>query len=351
MTLNKLNLAAASFESSGSLASLNASVGDAFDLSNYQSVSVQLSGTWVGTVSFEVSNDGTTFVAKNLVSSTNSSVASTTGAGVFSGDIGAKYFRVRRSAFTSGTALVNLIYSSASQFNPTASQAVSGTVTANLGTGGVAATSLGKAEDAVAASGDTGIFNLGVRRDAPLTSTSATGDYSEMAVNRHGALYTTTIDSAKRTYSLAAKITPFAGEILEIAGSASATVEINRITITLYGTAAGKMDVVVNKRSTASTGGTSTTPAKVPYDAADAASTATVKVFSVTPTVGTIVGAVRQAMVACAANDTSDRLKIESGGYAKSFTLSGTAQVITVDLAGTVPTGGEMAIDIEWTEY
>lgn len=47
---------------------------------------------------------------------------------------------------------------------------------------GTAATNLGKAEDAVAASGDTGVFTLGVIRASPAIN-AATGDYGEMAIS------------------------------------------------------------------------------------------------------------------------------------------------------------------------
>ena len=72
-----------------------------------------------------------------------------------------------------------------------ATQPVSGTVTANLGTGGTAATSLGKAEDAVAASGDTGVPIFGVRRDGPTLTAqaSAGGDYGEIATDDGGVLW------------------------------------------------------------------------------------------------------------------------------------------------------------------
>lgn len=43
---------------------------------------------------------------------------------------------------------------------------------------GTAATSLGKAEDAVHASGDVGIFALGVRTDTPASLAGTTGDYT-----------------------------------------------------------------------------------------------------------------------------------------------------------------------------
>ena len=69
--------------------------------------------------------------------------------------------------------------------NPTA---ISSVVTSVVpGTG---ATNLGKAEDAPAASGDTGVFVLAVRRDTP-TSGAAAGDYHELEVDSLGRLWTT----------------------------------------------------------------------------------------------------------------------------------------------------------------
>lgn len=56
-------------------------------------------------------------------------------------------------------------------------------------TPGTAAANLGKAEDAVAASGDTGVFVLGVRADTPASTTTADGDYSQVTVNTSGVQY------------------------------------------------------------------------------------------------------------------------------------------------------------------
>ena len=61
---------------------------------------------------------------------------------------------------------------------------------------GVAATNLGKAEDAVAASGDTGIAVWGVRRDTPASNVSAAGDYAEIGVSGTGAVWTTDVPTA-----------------------------------------------------------------------------------------------------------------------------------------------------------
>lgn len=61
---------------------------------------------------------------------------------------------------------------------------------------GVAATNLGKAEDAVAASGDTGVAVWAVRRDTPASNVSAAGDYAEIGVSGNGALWVTTVPTA-----------------------------------------------------------------------------------------------------------------------------------------------------------
>jgi len=69
-------------------------------------------------------------------------------------------------------------------------QPVSGTVAVSSVTTsvtpGTSAAHLGKAEDAVHASGDTGVMSLGVRNDTNATSTSTDGDYSAIAVDLAG---------------------------------------------------------------------------------------------------------------------------------------------------------------------
>ncbi len=52
---------------------------------------------------------------------------------------------------------------------------------------GTTAASLGKAEDAVAASGDTGVSVLAVRRDTP-SAEAANGDYANLSVTSDGSL-------------------------------------------------------------------------------------------------------------------------------------------------------------------
>jgi len=54
---------------------------------------------------------------------------------------------------------------------------------------GVAATNLGKAEDAAHASGDVGVMVLAVRDDAPSAAKAAEGDYTPLLTNATGQLY------------------------------------------------------------------------------------------------------------------------------------------------------------------
>lgn len=55
---------------------------------------------------------------------------------------------------------------------------------------GTGATNLGKAEDAAHSSGDTGVYLLGVRDDAPAAHSGTDGDYESLHVSAEGGLWT-----------------------------------------------------------------------------------------------------------------------------------------------------------------
>lgn len=73
-------------------------------------VGVQLTGTFSGTLQFEMTIDGTTFVAVQATSVTTGTVATTaTATGVFFYNVvGAQSVRVTSTAWTSGTAVVTI---------------------------------------------------------------------------------------------------------------------------------------------------------------------------------------------------------------------------------------------------
>lgn len=81
-------------------------------------VSLQFSGTFAATYAFEVSNDNITWYAQVLgrTDQSGSATASTVTSVLWTGDVGARYFRVRLTAYTSGTANVTAV------FNATASK-------------------------------------------------------------------------------------------------------------------------------------------------------------------------------------------------------------------------------------
>lgn len=80
------------------------------NVSGYGSASVQLTGSWSGTVTFEVSTDGVNFVSVLLNPSTSTTpVSTTTSSGLWLGSVGgAKYLRARFSTASSGTVVVTL---------------------------------------------------------------------------------------------------------------------------------------------------------------------------------------------------------------------------------------------------
>ncbi len=184
------------------------------------------------------------------------------------------------------------------------------------------------------------------------------GQGGPLQANPSGALLVALGDSSVTTYS--ASITALAPaaaatDIFEIFGSGTKTVKVRRIQISGLATAAGAYDFVALKRSTANSGGTSSSPTVVPHDSADAAGTAVVKAYTANPTTGTLVGGMRatKSTVTTVAGAIPSILTVfdwsdDRGG--KPVVLRGTAQGLAINLAGATMTGGALNIDVEWTE-
>ena len=93
----------------GTLAALDAVVGTNIEAADH--VVVQVTGTWVGTITFEISIDGTTYVAQACkksaeVNATTLATTRTDNGIAAVQTIGVPWFRVRMSSYTSGTATV-----------------------------------------------------------------------------------------------------------------------------------------------------------------------------------------------------------------------------------------------------
>lgn len=111
---------------------------------------------------------------------------------------------------------------------------------------GTAAANLGKAEDAVAGDGDTGVFVLGVRNDTPAAAkTSADGDYGQVSVDRAGVLWVRnrqliTYDAIYRLADATAG---------ELACTFTFTANANKQLATIYHTAASTKTVRIRRIS------------------------------------------------------------------------------------------------------
>lgn len=173
-------------------------------------------------------------------------------------------------------------------------------------------------------------------------------------------------DGVKATYS-AAKVglvpASSATDIFTITGSATKTIRVTRIEITATTTSAtpAALDVLLLKRSTANTSGTSTgSPTPVPHDSANGAVSATVLAYTANPTTGTLVGtAIRnakffQTLATYTATDfpAKDSLAWDFGNRpAQAIVLRGTGDVLAVNLNGVTATAtASFDLAVEFTE-
>lgn len=229
--------------------------------------------------------------------------------------------------------------------------------TVNLGTGGTGATSLGKAEDAVAASGDTGVLQLGVRRDALTTSASAAADYNEIATDRFGAILVRSFEKTSRSFNATSNVTSIAAtptDVWDMFGNGTTTVVITRIRVTGIQTTSGTPEMLLIKRSTASSGGTRVAATAIPLDASDSAASSVPGHYTANPTPGTAIGNLRREYVpipAAASPLAVDGVEWEFGERTKGLVLSGTAQGIALNLNSVTLTGGALTIEVEWYEF
>lgn len=190
------------------------------------------------------------------------------------------------------------------------------------------------------------IYGTGSDTPWDLATTAATMLAVQKAIAKGG--------QNKVTYSVGGAISPAAtpSDVVILNGSASKSVRITRVEISMSATAAGIQDVALVRRSAVNTGGTATTPTPVPHISTDAAASAVLSQYSANPTTGATVGTVREGKLAVSA----------SGGLAsvvwefpltrgKGLTLTGVAQGLAINFGGAALLTGEvLAYSIEWIE-
>jgi len=170
------------------------------------------------------------------------------------------------------------------------------------------------------------------------------------------------IPFCRSTYSVGvAGLVPVANatDIFTITGSASKTIYVKKITVSGTQSTASHRNILLIKRSTANSGGTSTTPTIVGLDSNNPVQTAVVRAYTANPTLGTTVGTLRaqtgtfpvpqpaNAQGAVALNPVIWDFNI---GDSQPVVLRGVAQVLSVNLNGVSFTGGSLSIYIEWIE-
>ncbi len=144
-----------------------------------------------------------------------------------------------------------------------------------------------------------------------------------------------------------------AGNLLCIYGSATKTIYVNVAHATAIATAAIEVPVSIIKYSTAPSGGTGSALTNVPLDSNNAAATATVTAYTVSPTPGTAVGTVGAHIVAVGVqgNTASNTEALWEYGIRadQALVLRGTTQGACINV-GAAGAGGSWAVYFKWTE-
>jgi len=163
-------------------------------------------------------------------------------------------------------------------------------------------------------------------------------------------------EGSKATYSVGISgFTPAATptDWWQIIGSATKTVRVTRIAVSGWATAAIAVDLLLIKRTTASTGGTPTAPAIGVHDSNDAAATAVVNSFAANPSpLGTTGGTLRAAKHNLGAAGNAGTVVWDfTTRNSKGIVLRGVAQQLVLNWGGVaVPSGTLLDVDCEWTE-
>jgi hypothetical protein len=301
----------------------------AITMNSYSSVSVEITGTWTGTLIFETLV-GTTWSQADVFATTTELVSGTTTVnGIFSfvNLAGVLQARVRGNTVASGTANISLNANNGLFTYPVYARSIGNPI------------------------GSYGIQMGGV--DA------STNTFQFQKVNTLGAAGVYLESSNKAAYSASiVPVTPPATptDIVTLYGSATKTIRVLKLVINTTQTTIGINDWYLIKRSTANTGGTSAAITSVPLDSTFSAATAVFTRYTANPTaLGTSVGnlAIVNVLSSSLAPGTSGTAYVP---YVFDFTnnpivLRGATQGIALNFNGAaLPAGLSINCNIMWTE-
>ena len=160
----------------------------------------------------------------------------------------------------------------------------------------------------------------------------------------------TTAAGVAGSITLAALATDF----FTITGSASKIIRVRKMRLWILSAANFNPQILLVKRSTANTLGTSTASPIVPSDSANAAATATVLSYSANPTLGTLVGAIGDARTYSSAIASPTYISAVDYDFtrlgAQPIVLRGTGEVLAFNFNGVTLAGALVNCEVEWTE-
>lgn len=160
--------------------------------------------------------------------------------------------------------------------------------------------------------------------------------------------------SAYRAAAASVTIAGTPTDVFTITGSATKTVRVRRIAITGTCTSTSATHILLIKRSTANSGGTSTATTAVPLVSTSPAATATVLAYTANPaSLGAIVGNVdarRGVFPTTSTAQSFNVIELYSDERFHPITLIGTGEVLAVNFGSVSLTGGTASCMFEWTE-
>jgi len=139
-------------------------------------------------------------------------------------------------------------------------------------------------------------------------------------------------------------------DIFEIYGSASKTIYVTKVVVSGNQTSASSSDVLILLRSTANSGGTSSTLTNVPHVSGDTA-TAVVKSYTLNPTTGTLIGNIHyEKMFIPAATGPCTPLVWQANNFCKPVALTSETMGLCVNFGAVTRSGNSVCVSVEWFE-
>lgn len=293
-----------------------------FVLTAIETVIIEVTGTWTGTVQLEVSADnGVTWSIRPAHQAGNSASGS---------------FGSFTANFTAGCNTAGY-----TNFRVRAITAWTGTATIRV---------------------NESINTNSVYVANAIRITDANNDIAKVTSTGNLQVTNAPVDGEKASYRAASAASflsaALSTDIFTITGSATKTVRITRLMITGVQSTPSSVSFFFIKRSAADTGGTSATLTAVPSDSSSSAATATVRQYTVNPTalgaaVGTIMSFKKVVQIAAVAGNVSSDVPTEfyfGNNPAQAIVLRGTSEVLAINLGGVTVTGGSWLCTVEWTE-